>query len=239
MSKHACEHCCPEANRFNFNSSRNTVGESENGEIVMLSEVNSMWSVPFIVGTLPHPRKLPGLFSEGLPFYHTLLCFPTAGSSYQSHLLHLFLRCWKGNVYKHDIHSFPLLETAWNVHKSRIYCKRQCLFTNSLVPPYAVPPTLDLICASCCPSDLQMALWADGLEVHPINMQQRRIHGFALLQLPGSAEMSKTCYSPFGNMLWLLINANSLLSTVIYNYFSVTKWLTTISTSGSGAKSIP
>lgn len=34
---------------------------------------------------------------------------------------------------------------------------------------------------------LQMTLWADGLEVHAINMQQRTIHEFALLQLPGSS----------------------------------------------------
>lgn len=86
---------------------------------------------------------------------------------------------------------------------------------------------------------LQVAIWADGLETHTINMQQRRIRDFALLQLPGSAEMSKACYSLFGNMLGLLINANSLLSTVTHNYFSVTKWLTTISTSSSGAKCVP
>lgn len=48
---------------------------------------------------------------------------------------------------------------------------------------------------------LQVTERADGLEAHTVNMQQRTVRGFALLQSPGSAEMSKTCYSPFGNML--------------------------------------
>lgn len=108
-----------------------------------------------------------------------------------------------------------------------------------LVPSHAVSPTLAFISASCAPGGLADDCMGRWTQVHTVNMQQRTIHEFALLQLPGSAEMSKTCYSPFGNMLWLLINANSLLSTVIHNYFSVTKWLTTISTSSSGAKSIP
>lgn len=189
-----------------------------------VSEVDSMGSGPSMASS----KGFWAVFWR-LSLCHTVLCFLKAGSRSPDHLL------------KHGqehIDHCPCLGATGNDHKSHFSCTNQWCFTNSLCPHtlFLLPQLLFLPAVLLV--GLQMTAWADGLEAHTTNMQWRTIHESALLQLPGSAEMSKTCYSPFGNMLWLLINANSLLSTVIHNYFSVTKCLTTISTSSSGAKSI-
>lgn len=232
-------HCCPEANRFNFSSSRNAVEEPENGEISVLSEVNSTWSVPFIAYTLPHLRKLLCCFQKVCPSI-THYCVSLQLVQVTSHTYYSSsFPGEKGMFTNMTLTVFPF----WKLHemftKATFTAKDSVFLQTPLYLPMLFLQLEIWFLPAVALVILQMAIWADGLEVHTTNTQQRRIHGFALLQLPGSAEMSKTCYSPFGNMLWLLINANSLLSTVIHNYFSVNKWLTTISTSSSGANSIP